>query len=745
MPTPSKLRFSFKNKQDNKWLRVVNGGVQEVDYPVYFHDDGTTVSPIDWESVRVGYSRNERFYGVFREFSLPLSFTYDASKIIKHYFARDGVSGTVILVIEACRPDSWMYEVIAKGPLDFSTIENMDGEEELYTQVSIAEGGLVQLLKENENIDQTLDLEKDPMAVFVYHDGIELKANYRWRAANMPVVGPYLTQNNGDTYYPPLGFLPDGAANILNGLVMPMSQGAQRRYDNDPPDSAGHLISTNLYLNYDYRFKGEISVFVDGVVVDARLRIRMMRKDEITGTTTEAWRLYNSPPIPPVTSTRLNIDVSGNQVFDNENSLYYLGIQVDLNSVAGFYNVELQIHELDFEIYFEPRMPPSIFKGFRYIEFCDKVFKSALGEEFYVQSSFLANNQSRFLNYDSNPLWTIVTSGTALRGLPEPKIITTISRVYQDLRRWGLGLSIEGNAVRIEKLPYFFQKDRLVADIGEVINFSFYSANEYLGNSILVGYDAKTYEEIDSLKDLFVENTFKFPIDRVANQIDWKSPYHASIWAIEYARSNVFQSTANNDTKYDNDIYLIDTNEDMNTRHNGMQTVYRAADMSKIYGIDLASSTYNWGLSPYRTFMHNKELLLSMGYGEPIRTGRMNFKASTRNALVASQLDSIAIYENGNRQISEFMTAPNGDPVGPLFQPVIFQFEAAIPQSVIDRIDSNFQNRYGVIKFTHPNGNSFECFILDLIRLPATEGLYQIRGLSSPKNDLRKLIDNGWS
>src|SRR5690606_15292744 len=146
-----------------------------------------------------------------------------------------------------------------------------------------------------------------------------------------------------------------------------------------------------------------------------------------------------------------------------------------------------------------------------------------------------------------------------------------------------------------------------------------------------------------------------------------------------------------------------------------MQTLYRAADMSKIYGIDLPSSTYNWGLSPYRTFMHNKELLLSMGYGEPIRTGRMNFKASTRNALVASQLDSIAIYENGNRQISEFMTAPNGDPVGPLFQPVIFQFEAAIPQEVIDRIDSNFQNRYGVIKFTHPNGNSFECFILDLI------------------------------
>src|SRR5690606_13586550 len=169
--------------------------------------------------------------------------------------------------------------------------------------------------------------------------------------------------------------------------------------------------------------------------VDARLMIRMMRKDEITGTTTEARRLYNSPPIPPATSTRLNIDVSSNHVFDNENSLYYLGIQVDLFGVVGFYNVELQIHELDFEIYFEPRMPPSIFKGFRYIEFCDKVFKSALGDDFYVQSSFLANNQSRFMNYDSNPLWTIVTSGTALRGLPEPKITTTINRIYQEIGR----------------------------------------------------------------------------------------------------------------------------------------------------------------------------------------------------------------------------------------------------------------------------------------------------------------------
>src|SRR5690606_26482248 len=104
------------------------------------------------------------------------------------------------------------------------------------------------------------------------------------------------------------------------------------------------------------------------------------------------------------------------------------------------------------------------------------------------------------------------------------------------------------------------------------------SYNDILFNEVQTGYRPKTFDEASGRYDFFSTSRFSFPLKRHKGVLDLVSPYSASIYAIEYARS---PRSVTYDSLYDNDIYLLDM--DPGNRHQGMPVVYR--DNSPVTGV----------------------------------------------------------------------------------------------------------------------------------------------------------------
>lgn len=728
------LRFSIKDETDTQWYYVSGANVLLSAVPKYLLDDSHNqiVSPTDWPDFNVGYARNEKYYGVFTKFGRPASFTYQAMTILQWLYTKYGCEATAILVIEKQRND-WGYDVIHAGEFDFSQINNYDALGELFFNVSVAERGLAELLKSKENIPQEISFDSD--SFLMRHDGHKLSLKY-----NFVVAYRYEDKEAFDYLTPITELNHDGEVEPL--IVSPISLGGYK--DNDGTGNDAWLIAKYNIPSCLFDFNWQAGVFNDPASHDAYIKYDLLHI--VPGVSSTFHNIFTSGTLSANTQSNFNItkQIALNLAAGDKIYIIGGGFSVTSDPILHAVEVSASSRTIVTGVY---QLPPTEIRAYQYFTFLNKLLKKALGSQYEVKSNFLNYDQDRKLNYDSNPKWTVVTSGSAVRQIADAKIKTTISDAYQDMRRWGLGIGIEGNFIRIEKLPYFFQKNRLVYEFNSIGNFRCYSANDYLGNLITVGYETSVDpKEVNGRQDFHVKNNFEFPIKRIAKDINWASPYIASIFATEYARSTVFDNKKSDDSQYDNEVYLLDLNGDPTTFTAGKPNLYRPTGPK--YGLSSPDTAYNWGLSPYCTLLHNKELLLAMGYGKPRQSGVITYQQSDKNSGVSRQCDSLLIDEDASMPVSYFSHEPAGTPatpsgpqVDPLFHPTIFEIDAEVPVNLFEIMQAHPENMYGVLRFPY-NGHKFDMFILDIAVNPAKRNLYTVRGLSSPLNDLMKLVKN---
>jgi hypothetical protein len=104
-----------------------------------FHPDG-------WDDAGVKWVRNEKYFGLFRSFSIPLRFVKDGAEFIRRAFYTYGVNADVTILIERCDND-WDYVTFYTGKLDFTQIK----DEKVFVEINCIDGGLSALVKTNES------------------------------------------------------------------------------------------------------------------------------------------------------------------------------------------------------------------------------------------------------------------------------------------------------------------------------------------------------------------------------------------------------------------------------------------------------------------------------------------------------------------------------------------------------------------------------------------------------------------
>jgi hypothetical protein len=104
--------------------------------------------------------------------------------------------------------------------------------------------------------------------------------------------------------------------------------------------------------------------------------------------------------------------------------------------------------------------------------------------------------------------------------------------------REGLGIGIEGNNLRIEPIPYFFDDTTdICASLGLVTGFKISVATDYIFNLLKVGYRYRENDTLNGKDDPHTTGTWSTEITNIKNELDLVSDFVASMYTWEYMRS----------------------------------------------------------------------------------------------------------------------------------------------------------------------------------------------------------------
>ena len=102
-------------------------------------------SPDGWDESMITTERSEKYFGVFRSWTIPLKFIKDGAGYLRDEFYSFGFMASASIVIQKLDKTTDLYNVAFRGVLDFSTW--MDTEK--YVEVKFTDSGLPKYLKDN--------------------------------------------------------------------------------------------------------------------------------------------------------------------------------------------------------------------------------------------------------------------------------------------------------------------------------------------------------------------------------------------------------------------------------------------------------------------------------------------------------------------------------------------------------------------------------------------------------------------
>jgi len=166
----------FLFNKDKKPLYVDDYGFVQVGTDDYFKPDGQPArlqyAPDGWKDTLVKYARNIKYWGVLRDYTVPMKFVGDGAKILrKQVWEENGTETTTYLGIAKLDRTGLPYNYYSwyLSEINFSKfVQSKTG-----FQVEALEGGLTKLFKANENTKYEIDIDDDPEHINIYMDGME--------------------------------------------------------------------------------------------------------------------------------------------------------------------------------------------------------------------------------------------------------------------------------------------------------------------------------------------------------------------------------------------------------------------------------------------------------------------------------------------------------------------------------------------------------------------------------------------
>lgn len=519
-------------------------------------------SPDGWKDTLLKYGRNNKYWGLFRDMTVPMNFHGDAYEILRKrmWDSNGGVAQTTHFGMQKLDRTSmpYTYKNWLLNELDFNKYkQNKTG-----AVIQSLEGGLSKYLKANDAQVYDIPIGTDNEVMQLVHDGIPLDNTATFMIMNDEsfsdptvvvknhIVGVQMIQKE-------IGTLGDTQDAITRTKVK-----------NSDVESTGlHIFEASVdgVIKVDFDFQLDVRLTPGNSLAPGQILRSILRRYDKNGS------VYANDP----NGLLIMLQKNGGS-FPNQNipGSYHVVGSANLNVKAGdtvyFYTFTdnegatgdaiLSFNyggNLQLKLGYQSQFPTTTMVGLSPLTLAKRLLDKM------TESTGVYTVQSNFLTSISQS--TFITSGDALRRLNGASIHTSFSDFFKTFFcQYGIGLGIRGNTLVIELLSYFFQTDIQILDIGELTDWDIYVAEDLLYSSGKFGFENQDYEGLNGKYEFNNGQRWKFPVTSFTKEGDFVSPYRCDPIGIELYRTNLNGKTTTDDSS-DNDTFMINVVKTVNT------------------------------------------------------------------------------------------------------------------------------------------------------------------------------------
>lgn len=698
-----------------------------------------TTEPIGWDSDNKEFARNTTYNGIFTKFSNDLKFIADGSEFIELAYQLYDVIAEIKLTKYERHPktDKWVRSYW--GYLDLSTRKWDDGK----LSVKFNSGGLEEDLKSRESemveVDRLTSINGKPIDPIIENEvllrGRRIFLKSRWKAKESDHVYLGVFSNDGNTREQTGGFpmsldssSHEQAQSILEDTFASENTGTTGMMflANFDRTRAVNIISPGLSFKYNitesdwqWAFAKVCLTTYSGGNYDLKNRIDLWSVNE-----SNLWS-YNDKTI---NIPAFNIPITVNEGDSVALEFYIKADLKNFTTTRARYYVNFT--EL---------------KGYLFTEE-DSYFDQSKAK-FYLAHNLLnqltticSNKKNAFysdyfgridLGYPVNGPGAFIgmTHGFAVRGfnklpIPDPNkgvenLYKPMTTSYQDaissmISVFNVGLGIEEingkERIRVEDLSFFYNNNVTIKLPNQVKKEKRTTASEYYYPSVEIGFE-KGYdnEEAQGLDEPNGKSNFTTIINKGKNVYSQLSKYIGGIYSPEFTRRKPYSKFPTQDTKYDEDIFLLDLKPG-----NGIfeQRKWQDDFEKEPTGIFSPETATNLRFSPVNILLRHGWNIASGLTKYP--SEYLGYGSSTANSqLKTKQIGGNEYAENSNILNAELKKAR--------FVNEWIEFEHECTFDIMQMVQGTtvingkvIQNFYGLVEFTNARGQLEKGFLFNL-------------------------------
>jgi len=767
------LKYFILNSDKKPLFENVSGHVEAGEGAKKTDGSGASLkhSPDGWMESLVKYARNNKWLGIFRDFSIPMNFPKDGALILRDAMWKKGIEAVYYLAIwkldQYNFPDGYCNWYT--GEFDFSKFkQTVDG-----VDIQLVEGGLTKLLKSNEATTYEIDIHNDPQKKILVLDGLPFKNEVEMTIYQQDVYGHKIAGGVNDWTL--------GAGIISNEGTTQGILSNDQSIERGQVPSGSNCFLQSVSKTITVNISGNVSMNFPVMPTDAYTVYKtFLHKHDDNGTLIAQYIIAPEGTVHNPGNLNFPFSFSIPMEPNTKLSLYH-HTDDDQHPDGGFVQITGGF-KYDYQVVFDTTLCECL----TWKRLGEKITEKVTGGKYGFKSTFLDSlDETQFL-----------TSGQAIRKYGAPSVFkTSLSDFFKACQRWGVGMGIENDQLIIEKHDYFFRND-IAFELGEVSDCEIFLAEDLVINTIKVGYQNQTYDNVNGKDEFNVTQQYSTLITRVVKEMDLICPYRADMFGIELTRLKLFGKDTT-DSSSDNDTFQMNVSKgafysvynggftaELNTSnyflkipstdtllnvgqvitisgvnhtilsisflivgysyvgitgvitpgsYNTSITVYNAEyyklnrpAYSSISGLIFPAQAFNVELSPKHFFDGNGAYINSVLDTKGI--GKIVFQTGEKNSVLSRTLGGVTTTENSDLTIYDL---PNK-----LFLPYYASFKTKVE---IDLPAIMRTTPYSKIAF-YWLGIRITAYLWDGGMAPATDDSQAWKVLLAPDNDLNKLI-----
>ncbi len=686
--------------------------------------------PIGWDGIACNFTRNMMHHGIFTNVTTnSFEWVDDAYDLLYAEYQTNGANGTMELLIEYECADGDGYTTYFQGKFDFNTFERQcldycfikcDVSATKCTDIFLSRMGQDVDILSTQNFDgdaispmsyTTLNIEgqdiflqntannNDGANWSGHHDdpvGLSPDERYYYFPVYLP-NNPIMEFGNSNisNVSPSLVYINDAQSNIIVWPMLPIQYLGYQNLSFYEATISENLINT---IDVTWRCKGTMTITCSynanfAIYIFAEKASNFAFLTDLGSTTIATGSLTAFTPLVISFDESFTGTVT-NPTFVLQQLSYYFNIDiVKLTTTGGVDTFDVSV---DYDA-----------GGVNYFNMETNSTNSAS-----VTQSVPLPDLLEFLPtaYYSNecPAVTIeselrdclnrysITKGSFIRQVTEPSVpqlFTSFEFMIENCRKiFNIGWGFDNNETDliIGRIDEFY-KSTIVADVGLVNKATFTNAKDLIYGTINVGYNKWEAEEYNGLDEMNTERQYRRNINSNPSELDLMADIISAGYTIEVTRRKNQAETGTSDWRYDDDIFIINSET-----IDGFLYAIRGIDngAANIYS---PSTRMNYVLTPVRNLLRWFKSLA--GASPTVANESQIFTSGTGNYIAEGEMTATCQIEN--QPIAEnvtISTAIMGDVYyeTPIWKTIYATFEAPLSMVQFEAIKTNV---YGAIRF----------------------------------------------